>query len=131
MTDDRALLAAWRAGDQGAGNRLFTRHFESIGRFFCSKVHVGVEDLVQRTFLGLLERAGTLPPETDVRAYLFGIARNLLLRRFRDQYRDGKVFDALETSVADLDDSPSQITDRRQLGKDSLEVYQRAPCSPA
>lgn len=113
MTDDRALLAAWRAGDQGAGNRLFTRYFESIGRFFCSKVHVGVEDLVQRTFLALLERADTLPPETDVRAYLFGIARNLLLRRFRDRYR-GKDFDALETSVADLGDSPSQITDRRQ-----------------
>lgn len=113
MTDDRALLAAWRAGDLAAGNRLFGRHFESIGRFFYAKVSTGVEDLVQRTFLGLLERADALPPETDVRAYLFGIARRLLLRRFRDRYR-GRVFDALETSVIDLDDSPSQITDRRE-----------------
>lgn len=114
MTDDRALLAAWRDGDRSAGNRLFTRHFESIGRFFCAKVSAGVDDLVQRTFLGLLERADALPADTDVRAYLFGIARKLLLRRFRDQYRDGRVFDALETSVADLGDSPSQLTDRRQ-----------------
>ncbi|MEZ4450392.1 MAG: sigma-70 family RNA polymerase sigma factor [Nannocystaceae bacterium] len=113
MTDDRALLAAWRGGDQAAGNRLFGRHFEPIGRFFYAKVTTGVDDLVQRTFLGLLERADALPPETDVRAYLFGIARRLLLRRFRDRYR-GKEFDALETSVIDVDDSPSQITDRRQ-----------------
>ena len=42
----------------------------------------GVDDLVQRTFLALLERHD-LPAGVPLRAYLFGIARNLLLRRFR------------------------------------------------
>ena len=38
-----------------------------------------------------------------------------------------------DIGLGSLDDAHGQwqITDRRQLGKDSLEVYQRAPCSPA
>ncbi len=114
MTDDRELLAAWSAGDKRAGNQLFARYFEPIGRFFLSKVSVGVDDLVQRTFLGLLERADRIGAETNIRAYLFGIARKMLLRRFREQYRDGKYFDALATSVADIAVSPSQLVGQGQ-----------------
>ena len=46
MSDDTELLAAWRAGDQAAGSELFDRHFESLRRFFASKVGTGIEDLV-------------------------------------------------------------------------------------
>ena len=117
MTGDRELLQAWSAGDREAGNRLFQRHFEGIFRFFYSKTRVGVDDLVQRTFLGLVERADRLADDVEVRPYLFGIARNLLYRSFRERCRDERYFDPLETSAADLDDSPSVIADRReQLG---------------
>ena len=111
MESDEALLAAWRGGDAKAGRALFSRHVDGVTRFFFSKVHSGVEDLVQRTFLALLERSGELP-EAGVRAYLFGIARKLLLRRFRDEYRSP--IDAGSVSVADLRTSPSDIVDRRQ-----------------
>ena len=113
MDPDEALLAAWRGGDQRAGRALFARHVDSVARFFFSKVATGVDDLVQRSFLALLERSGELPAGVPVRAYLFGIARNLLLRRFRDEYRDGRHFDALTTSVADLGTTPSALVDRR------------------
>ena len=114
MDSDEALLASWRDGDQRAGRALFARHVDGVSRFFLSKVTVGVEDLVQHTFLALLERSRELPVGVPVRAYLFGIARNLLLRRFRDQYRDGRHFDELATSVADLGTTPSVLTDQRQ-----------------
>ena len=113
MDPDEALLAAWRGGDQRAGRNLFARHVDAISRFFFSKVSTGVDDLVQRSFLALLERS-ELPAGVPVRAYLFGIARNLLLRRFRDEHRDGRVFDELTTSVADLGTTPSVLVDRRQ-----------------
>lgn len=112
MDSDEALLAAWRGGDTRAGRALFARHVDRISRFFFSKVSTGVDDLVQRTFLALLER-GELPAGVPVRAYLFGIARNLLLRRFRDEYRDGRHFDELTTSVADLATTPSVLVDKR------------------
>ncbi len=114
MDSDEALLASWRAGDPRAGRSLFSRHVDGISRFFFSKVATGVDDLVQRTFLALLERSMEIPNGVPLRAYLFGIARNLLLRRFRDEYRDGRHFDALTTSVADHGATPSVLVDQRQ-----------------
>lgn len=114
MSGDRALLAAWAGGDRRAGNLLFQRHFDAIYRFFQGKVQGGVDDLVQRSFLALVEQAGRLPAELEVRPYLFGIARHILYRRFREQCRDGRYFDALVTSVADLGGSPSAIADQRE-----------------
>ncbi|MDC0672541.1 RNA polymerase sigma factor [Nannocystis radixulma] len=114
MASDRDLLGAWAAGDRRAGNQLFQRHFEALYRFFRAKMPAGVDDLLQRTFLALLERAPELAPDVEVRPYLFGIARNVLYRRFRDERRDDRHFDPLETSVADLGGSPSAITDQRE-----------------
>lgn len=125
MAGDRELLGAWARGDRRAGNQLFQRHFEALYRFFHGKVAAGVDDLIQRTFLALLERAPALAPDVEVRPYLFGIARNLLYRRFRDERRDGRVFDPLETSVADLGGSPSAIADQREqlrLLRDALQA---------
>ena len=114
MDSDEDLLASWRAGDPRAGRTLFSRHVDGVSRFFFSKVAAGVDDLVQRSFLALLERSAQIPAGVPVRAYLFGIARNLLLRRFRDEYRDGHHFDELHTSVADLGATPSVLVDKRQ-----------------
>lgn len=111
---DRELLDLWARGDRRAGNQLFQRHFDALFRFFRAKVPDGDDDLIQRTFLALVERAPGLSPTAEVRPYLFGIARNVLYRRFRDERRDGRVFDPLETSVADLGTSPSAIADRRE-----------------
>ena len=36
MEPDDALLAAWRGGDGRAGRSLFTRHVDSVSRFFLS-----------------------------------------------------------------------------------------------
>ncbi len=127
MDADEALLAAWHGGDARAGRQLFARHVDGVTRFFLSKVSSGVEDLVQRSFLALLERSREIPAGVPVRAYLFGIARNLLLRRFRDEYRDGRHFDALTTSVADLGSSPSAVADKRQQLQLLYLALQRLP----
>lgn len=113
MEADEALLAAWHGGDGRAGRTLFTRHVDGVSRFFLSKVSTGVDDLVQRSFLALLERSRSIPEGVPVRAYLFGIARKLLLRRFRDGVREGK-FDELRSSVAELGGSPSVLVGGRE-----------------
>ena len=112
MDPDLELLTAWRGGDAKAGRALFGRHVDGVTRFFFSKVQAGVEDLVQKTFLGLIERGAEIPAGVAVRAYLYGIARKLLLRRFRDEYRSP--VDAGSVSVADLRTSPSAILDQRR-----------------
>ncbi len=122
MASDRELLDAWARGERRAGNQLFQRHFDGLYRFFAAKVSGGVDDLIQRTFLALVERARELPATAEIRPYLFGIARNLLYRRFRDERRDQRVFDPLETSVAELGGSPSAIANQRE----QLRLLQQA-----
>ena len=112
---DLALLDAWRDGDQRAGNELFNRHFDSICRFFANKAPNEVDDLIQRTFLACVESRDRYRGEASFRGYLFGVARNVLRRYYRDKrYHDAR-FDPLVVSVHDLGPGPSLlIADKRE-----------------
>lgn len=81
-----ALLAAWRGGDRRAGNAFVDRYFAAVYRFLRRRMADGAmaKDLAQRTFLACLESAHRFMPTVGVRVYVLGIARNILLRHFRD-----------------------------------------------
>ncbi len=110
MTDDVALLGAWKAGDREAGARLFERHYASVLRFFHNKSREQARDLIQRTFLRCLEARDRIEEGSSFRAYLFGIAHNVLLEHFRGVRRDGALFDSMKTSAADVSPQPTPGT---------------------
>lgn len=83
--EDAALLEAWRAGDPNAGRTLVARHFGAIYRFFANKLGGDVDDLVQQTFLACVEGRDRVRDAAGFRAYLYGVARNRLMRHFRDR----------------------------------------------
>lgn len=60
---------------------MFRRHFASVFLFFRNKLSDGIDDIVQQTFLGCVEAGDRLDDVRSFKAYLFGIARNQLLRR--------------------------------------------------
>ena len=122
--DDLELLERWRGGDGTAGSQLFGRHFKSIHRFFRSKVDGGVEDLVQATFLACVEGRDRFEGRSDFRGYLFGIARNLLLDRYR---RGHGPVDFQTISVADLGVSPSQAIAGREQERLLLAALRQLP----
>lgn len=107
-TTDQALLAAWREGDKKSGERLFARHFETIYRFFRTKVSDDVGDLVQSTFLGAAESRDRIRPDTSVRAYLLGIAHKKLLMHWRAKSKNDRL-DFSISSLAALGERPSEI----------------------
>ncbi|MBK6918267.1 MAG: sigma-70 family RNA polymerase sigma factor [Deltaproteobacteria bacterium] len=109
MTDDLALLAAWRRGDGDAGELLISRHVEAVHRFFANKVRQGCDDLVQNTFLACVESVDDFAGRASFRSYLFAIARNILFRYYRDGRRD---FDPLTSSVASLVDVAASPAER-------------------
>lgn len=111
---DSELLARWREGDQIAGNTLVRRHFDRLHRFFAGRLDEGVTDLVQRTFLGVVQARDRLPHDVDFRAYLFGIAHRLLLMAYRSQRRHDAVFTAGSASGAASMTSPSGAVERRE-----------------
>jgi RNA polymerase sigma factor (sigma-70 family) len=75
---DLELLASWRDGDTKAGNALFDRYFDALFRFFRNKVQEGAEDLVQQTFLALVQSRDRFRGDSSFRTYLFTAARSKL-----------------------------------------------------
>ena len=126
MSDDAALLGAWKAGDKVAGERLVTRHYPAIARFFETKVWVDAEDLAQRTFLRAYE--GQWGGHGSVRSWLFGIARNVLLEQLRARTRDGRDSpDFHSHSIADLQPGVATQAARREDQRLLLRALQTLP----
>ncbi|MEM6993502.1 MAG: sigma-70 family RNA polymerase sigma factor [Myxococcota bacterium] len=125
QASDTALLEAWRAGDAAAGNVLFNRHFQSVFRFFRTKVDGGVDDLVQQTFLACVEGRDRLRDKTGFRAYLFAVARNRLYMYFQRVGRED--VDPAVSSLHDMGRSPSRVLVERAEERLVLEGLRRLP----
>jgi RNA polymerase sigma factor (sigma-70 family) len=114
---DLALLERWRAGDQGAGQALFARHFPDIYRFFAHKAGAEADELAQRTFLACVASRQPFRSQSTFRTYLFTIARHELYAHLGRQRRS-EAIDFSVTSLADLATSPSSRLDRaRTIGR--------------
>jgi RNA polymerase sigma factor (sigma-70 family) len=96
---DAELVMAWRSGDSLAGERLIERHRGSIRTFFSNKAAESPEDLVQQTLLACWESFPRYEGRSGFRAFLFGIARNVLYHHYRDEH---DAFDPLTSSVLAL-----------------------------
>ncbi|MCA9658317.1 MAG: sigma-70 family RNA polymerase sigma factor [Myxococcales bacterium] len=123
-SSDLELLEAWRGGDLRAGNALFQRHFAALSRFFRNKIDVGVEDLIQDTFLACVEGRDRFAGRSSFRTYLFSVARHLLYARYRRRQRD---LDVTVTSVIDLGASPSRPLGRREEEAALLKALRSIP----
>ncbi len=127
MSSDFDLLEAWRAGDPGAGNELFNRHFDSICRFFANKASDEVDDLIQKTFLACVEGKERFRGDASFRGYLFGVARNVLRRYYRDKKYKGERFDELVNSVGDVAPGPSMLVAEKKEQQLLLHALRQIP----
>jgi len=119
---DEDLLDAWRSGDKAAGSQLLQRYFESVYRFFRTKLGDDVDDLVQQCFLGCVEGRDRVTAG-EFRAYLFGIARNRLIDRLR--LRQPVELD--EECIAHCKTSPSQTVAKNQEQQLLMLAMQQIP----
>jgi len=100
--DDVTLLEAWRGGETRAGRELVRRYYEPIYRFFYGKVSDGAcEDLTQETFEVLIRRREGYRGDGPFRAYLYGIARFVLIAHIRRRRRERERFEPAEHSAID------------------------------
>lgn len=109
VADERSdldLLAAWRAGDDGAGQQLFKRHFRKVYRFFETKCGDDADELVQATFLACVRAKDQFRGESSFATYLLTIARHELYRRLSERRRDLGRIDFEVSSIAELAATP-------------------------
>lgn len=116
MTDsDEQLLAAARAGDESAFSALYRRRQGSVYRF---ALHMSgdttiAEDVTQETFLVLMDEPARFEVgRSALLSFLYGIARNLVLRRIEKNKPA-----ALEQAenVAAQDDQHDDLTRREAI----------------
>lgn len=128
MATDFELLESWRGGDKEAGNTLFERHFDAIQRFFRNKVGPErLEDLIQHTFLILVEKRDDFRGESSFRTYLFAVAHNVLRNAFRSHKRKNERFDFGTVSVHDVGPGPATMVAKQQDKQLLLQALRRIP----
>lgn len=85
---DSTLLRAWQHGHETAGTWLFARHLSSVRKFFRRAVRPqDADDLVQRTFVALLEASRRFRGDGPLAALVAAIARRQLWKFIRDRRR--------------------------------------------
>ncbi len=80
MTSDEQLILELQQGSDEAFTELFLRYRERVYGFFRRRMNdaAQAEELAQETFVAVLRAAQRYEPRATFRAYLFGIAFNIL-----------------------------------------------------
>ena len=116
---DAELLQRMQRGDGEAFSALYQRHQQRVFRY--ASVYCGVEgvaaDITQEVFMHLIDNHSFDPAQGELRAYLLGMARNLLRRHWRDAQRfealpgddDGPLDEAMIEHI-----EPSMLVSRAQ-----------------
>lgn len=114
MSSDADLLLAWQGGDRQAGGELFDRYFASVRRFFHNKVKDGMEDLIQQSFLAVVQHRDRIQDPAAFRGYLFAAARSKLYDHIRRHTRPEAELDFEVSSIVDVGLSPSGVLAAKQ-----------------
>ncbi len=104
---DRALIARWNGGDQRAATMLVERHAPSLARFVGSLgVITAPEEIVQDTFVRAFGSLHSFRGESSLRAWLFTIARRLVLdqRRATRHERNHVAIEDAQNQLVSADD---------------------------
>jgi RNA polymerase sigma factor (sigma-70 family) len=93
--------------------RLIADEWPSLRRFFRTKVAASdVLDLAQASILALVESGGPSDPE-KLKPFLWGIARNQVLKYYEKHRRESQPFDSEVHSALEVGASLSSRLDRR------------------
>jgi RNA polymerase sigma factor (sigma-70 family) len=128
MVSDVELLEAWREGDERAGGDLFERYFRPVARFFSVRVRGDVDDLIQQTFEACVGGRDRVRDVGCFRAYVFGVAYNVLRAHFRARRRASAVASDHDTLPADRPGPSTWMRAREdeQLLQEGLRQLPRA-----
>lgn len=113
MLSDEELLGKARNGDEAAFTALYRRRHGAVYRFalHMSDDTAVSEDVTQEVFLALLAGGGRFDPSRgSLLSFLYGIARNLLLRRM-----EKRLPEVLSEEPASDDDVLDDLTRRETI----------------
>jgi RNA polymerase sigma-70 factor (ECF subfamily) len=115
---DAALLAACAVDDSSALGVLFDRHSKAVYRFAARLAGADADDLddvVQATFVEAYRCAGSYQGTAPVRAWLLGIAANVVRHHVRSEVRRKRTLASLGDAPANDPTRPDDQAAHREL----------------
>ncbi len=118
-----------KAGEPEAWDALFRRYQLPLYVYVFELVHDEQTslDLVQETFIAAVRHIGSLRDNDKFGSWLFGIAHQKCIQRWRKQIREEVLLDDMPESADELENGPDDLLIRREQEAEFMELLNQLP----
>jgi len=118
-----------RAGEPGAWDILFRRYQLPLYVYVFELVHNEQTslDIVQETFIAAVRHIGGLREDNKFGSWLFGIAHQKCIQRWRKQGRDEMLRDEFAGMPVEFEDGPDELLVRREQEAAFMNLLDQLP----
>ncbi len=122
-------VAQARAGEPAAWDTLFRRYQLPLYVYVFELVHHEQTslDLVQETFIAATKHLAGLRDDDKFGSWLFGIAHQKCIQRWRRQTRDELLRDEINGAAEEFADDPSELLIRREQEAEFMNLLNQLP----
>ncbi len=122
-------VAQARAGDTAAWDTLFRRYQLPLYVYVFELVHDEQTslDLVQESFINTARHIGSLREDAKFGSWLFGIAHQKCIQRWRKQARDEALCEELAAAPPDFEDDPAEFLIRAEQEAEFMKLLNQLP----
>ena len=122
-------VAQARAGDTAAWDTLFRRYQLPLYVYVFELVHDEQTslDLVQESFINAARYIGSLREDAKFGSWLFGIAHQKCIQRWRKQARDEVLREELAAAPPDFEDDPAEFLIRAEQEAEFMKLLNQLP----
>lgn len=120
-----------RAGDPAAWDTLFRRYQLPLYVYVFELVHneqTGL-DVVQETFIAAARHIVGLRDDARFGSWLFGIAHQKCIQRWRKENRETELRDEMADAPAEFENSPDDLLIRREQEAEFMKLLNQLPLS--
>jgi RNA polymerase sigma-70 factor (ECF subfamily) len=122
-------VAQARAGKPEAWDALFRRYQKPLYVYAYELVHdeQASLDIVQETFIAATRHLGSLRDDAKFGSWLFGIAHQKCLQRWRKQDRESAALEEFATTPDEFETSPGELLIRREQESEFMNLLNQLP----
>ncbi len=122
-------VAQARAGDTAAWDTLFRRYQLPLYVYVFELVHDEQTslDIVQESFINAARHIDSLREDAKFGSWLFGIAHQKCIQRWRKQARDEALREELAAAQPDFEDDPAEFLIRAEQEAEFMKLLNQLP----
>ena len=122
-------VAQARAGDTAAWDTLFRRYQLPLYVYVFELVHDEQTslDIVQESFINAARHIGSLREDAKFGSWLFGIAHQKCIQRWRKQARNEALQEELAAAPPDFEDDPAEFLIRAEQEAEFMKLLNQLP----